>query len=118
MADMTPIDIVRWIWTLLTGWGVLFAIYNVREVLIDQWAVNQIRTRPADVLRLQTRAEVWSQVLILVALAADFIAGVTALAGQTGDALIALISSVVALIALSFSQTNQRQRIFRAIRER
>lgn len=116
--DVTPTDVIRWTWTFLTGWGVVFALYNVREVLIDHWAVSQIRTRPVDVLRMQTRGEVWNHALILAALAADFVAGVFALAGQSAGALIALILSAVALIQLSFMETNRRRRIFRAIRLR
>jgi hypothetical protein len=115
---VTPTDAIRWTWTFLTGWGVLFALWNVREVLVDHWAVSQIRTRPVDVLRLQTHGEVWNHALILGALAADFVAGVFALAGLSLGALTALILSAVALIVLSFMQTQRRRRIFRAIRLR
>lgn len=115
---MTPTDAIRWVWTFLTGWGVLFALNNVREVLIDHWAVSQVRTRPVDVLRLQTRGEVWNHALIFAALAADFVAGVCALTGFALGALTALIASAVALIVLSFTQTSRRRRIFRAIRLR
>lgn len=117
-SDMTPTDAIRWMWTFLTGWGVLFALYNVREVLIDHWAVSQIRRRPVDILRMHTRGEVWDHALILLALAADFVAGICALAGQSLWALSALILSAVALIVLSFMQTQRRRKIFRAIRLR
>jgi hypothetical protein len=114
---VTP-DWLRWAWTALTGSGVLFAMWNLREVLIDNWAVDQIRTRPVDVLRLQTRGAVYDHALIFAALAADFMAGVCALAGMSIGALVSLIASAIALIVLSFAQTQRRRRIFRALRMR
>lgn len=109
---------IRWSWTILTGCGVLFALYNLREVLIDNWAVSQTRRGPVNVLRLQTRAEVWNQSLILVALAGHFLAGAFALAGVSVGALVSLIVSAAALIILSFTQGHGRREIFSAIRVR
>lgn len=114
-------DVIRLGWTMLTGFGLVFALWNVREVLIDNWAISQVQTtpkRPVEVLKLQTRAEVWAHVLILGAIGGDFIAGVCSLVGFSLGALIALIASAAALIVLSFSQTRRRQRIFRALRLR
>jgi hypothetical protein len=78
---------------MLTAWGVLFALWNLREVLIDHWAISQVQHRPVAVLKLQTRGEVWNHALILVALASD-------------------------CIVLSFTQTQRRRHIFNAIRLR
>lgn len=118
---MTPTEVIRWMWTFLTGWGVLFALWNLKEVLIDNWAIAQVVTthrRPLDVLKLQTRSAVNDHALILGALLADFLAGGLAILGISVGALIALIISALALIALSFTQTRQRRRIFRAIQLR
>jgi hypothetical protein len=115
---VTPTDAIRWTWTMLTAWGVLFALWNLREVLIDHWAISQVQHRPVAVLKLQTRGEVWNHALILVALASDCIAGVFALAGVSIGALVALIVSAIALIVLSFTQTQRRRHIFNAIRLR
>lgn len=115
---MTPTDAIRWGWTFLTAWGVLFAVWNFREAVVDNWAVSQVRTRPVDVLRLQVRAEVYLHAMILLALFADFLAGVFALLAQSIGALVALIVSAAALIILSFGHTQRRRKIFQAIRLR
>ena len=119
---MTLVDaLLRWGWTALTGFGVLFALWNLREVLIDNWAISQVRTsqqRPVDVLKLQTRGAVWDHSLIFVVIAADFLAGVASLSAWAFGALLFLILSAAAAIALSFMQTQRRGRIFRALRLR
>jgi hypothetical protein len=106
---------IRWAWTILTGFGVCFAVWNVKEVLIDNWAVSQIRTRPLDVLRLQTRSAVYDHALIAGALTTDFMAGICALLGISTWALVMLMLSAGLLIVLSFTQTQRRRRIFRAL---
>jgi hypothetical protein len=111
-------DTIRWFWTILTGWGVLFALWNLREVLVDNWAVSQIRTRGTDVIKLQTRSAVWDHIFIFGAIAADCAAGVSAILGQPAIALVALIANAVLLMALSFTQTQRRRRIFRMLRLR
>jgi hypothetical protein len=111
---------LRWSWTFLNGWGVLFAAWNVREALLDYLAVLQVdrETRPINVLQLQVRAEIWLHAMILLALFANFMAGVLALSGWTGGALIGLIISAAALIVLSFGYAQRRRGIFRALRLR
>lgn len=109
-------DIIRWGWTLSTGFGLLFALWNMREALIDTWALAQSRMGDDDVLRLQTRSAVWEQVLIGGALGADFVAGAASFFGLAIISLSALLLSAVFLIALSFSQTQRRRRLFAVLR--
>lgn len=117
-SRVNPTEVIRWLWTFSAGGGVLFALINLREVLIDDRVVSQIRTRPVDLLRLQTHSDIGQHALILGALAADFVAGVFAILGISIGALVALIMSAAALIALSFTQTQRRKRIFDAVRFR
>jgi hypothetical protein len=109
-------ETIRWFWTILTGCGVLFALWNLREVLVDNWAVSQVRTKGTDVIKLQTRSAVWDHIFIFGAITADCIAGVSAILGQPAIALMALIGNAVLLMVLSFTQTQRRRRIFRMLR--
>lgn len=111
-------EIVRWGWTILTGFGALFAAWNLREVLIDNWAVARTRPKGLDVLRMQTRGAVFDHGLILLALILAFIAGVGALSGYPIVPLVALILQALVLIGLSVSQTERRRRILRHLRLR
>lgn len=115
---MTPDQIIRWTWTLLTGGGVLFAAWNFREVLIDSFAVSQVRRAGTDVLRMQTNGAVYDHGLIMVALALDFVAGVGAIAGAPLIPLVALVLQALALILLSISTTDRRRRVLRALKMR
>lgn len=115
---MTPDEIIRWTWTILTGCGALFAALNLREVLIDSWAVSQVRRAGMDVLRIQTHGAVYDHGLILLALLLDFVAGIGALMGIPLVPLVALIVQALALITLSFGQTQRRRRIFQALKLR
>lgn len=114
---MTFSDALRWGWTFLNGWGVIFALWNVREVLVDYWAIRQVdrRTRPINVLQLQVRAEIYLHAMILLALFANFIAGVFSLTAVPNGAVVALIVSAFALIVLSFNYARRRQQIFKAL---
>lgn len=115
---MTFTEALRWAWTMGTGFAVLFALWNLREAFVDHWAVSQIRTRPVDILRLQTQGEVWDHALILAALGSLFAAGMFSLFSLPDGALVSLIVCAVALIVLSFSQTHRRRRVFGALRLR
>jgi hypothetical protein len=115
---VTVDEVIRWGWTILTALGMLFAGWNLREVLIDNWAVSQIRRQGLDVLRMQTHGAVYDHTLILLALMLDFVAGVGAVAGVPLVPLVALIAQALALIALSFSQTQRRRHILRTLRLR
>lgn len=113
-------DGLRWTWTFLNFWGVIFAIWNVREVVVDYWAIDQVdrQTRPLNVLRLQVGTEVFLHVIVLVALLANFLAGVVAIAGFPIAALIMLIVSAASLIVLSFVYAQRRRATFRALQLR
>lgn len=67
---------------------------------------------------MTTRSGVYDSALILAALAADLLAGIFALAAFPTGALISLIASAGCLIVLSFTQTQRRRQIFRAIQLR
>lgn len=115
---MTPDQIIRWTWTVLTACGTLFAAWNLREVLIDSWAVSQVRRSSIDVLRILTTGAVYDHGLILLALLLDFVAGIGALVSIPLVPLIALIVQALALILLSFGQTRRRRQIVTALRLR
>lgn len=118
MPTMSTNDSIRWTWTIATGLGVAFASWNLREVLIDNWALSESPQFGVEVLRLQTRSAVWDHALILAALASDFAAGACSLLGLATGALIALLASALLLILLSFSQTQRRRRLFDVLRLR
>lgn len=115
---MNANDVIRWGWTLAYGFGAVFALWNLREVLIDNWAVSEIPMEEADVLRLQSRGAVWDHTLILAALLANALAGVCSVIGFGLGALIALFLGAVPLIVLSFTQTQRRRRVFHELRQR
>lgn len=109
---------LRWSWTIFTGFGLVFALWNLREVLIDN-VVSSASKRPGvDLLKLQTRGEVWNHALISVILVAHFLAGISALVAWSLGALSFLLLSAAAAVALSLTQTRRRQRIFRHLRLR
>lgn len=124
MNDPDATSVIRWVWTLSAGFGVLFAIFNLGEVLVDNWVIGQEqsatveRSRPVELLRLQTRSSVYDHGLILFALTADLLAGIFAIAGVPPGALISLVASAGALIALSFTQAQRRRKLFSALRLR
>lgn len=102
----------------MTALGVVFGIWNLREVLIDNWALSESPQRGIEVLKIQTHNAVIDHALILAALMADFIAGACSLFGWATLALIALLCSAAILIALSFTQTQRRRRLFDTLRLR
>lgn len=115
---MTFNDIIRWGWTLCTGFGLAYALWNLREVLIDNWVLSQSPQRTDEVVGLQMRTVVWEHTLIVAALSADFIAGVSSFFALSLIALVALLLSALFLIALSFTQTQRRNRLLKALRLR
>lgn len=115
---MTLNDIIRWGWTLCTGFGLVFALWNMREVLIDNWALSESSQHDVDVLRLQARSAVWDHGLVLAALTANFVAGVSSFFALSLVALSALLLSAIFLIALSFTQTQRRRQLFDLLRLR
>jgi hypothetical protein len=112
---VTDTTTIRWLWTILTSAGVLYALWNVREVLIDNWAVSQVRTRKAGVVKFQTRGAVHDHFFILGAIAADCVAGVSAILGQPAVALVALIMNAVFLVVLVAAWTYRRRKLFRML---
>ena len=111
-------DYIRWGWTGLTGLGALFALWNLREVLIDNWALSESPQRGVQVLKIQTHNAVYEHTLIFAVLVSDFLAGASSLIGWTTGALVSLLLSAVILIVLSFTQTQRRRRLFSVLRLR
>lgn len=111
-------DLIRWSWTILTGLGVLFSLWNLREVILDNRALEQSPQRGIEVLRLQTQSAIWDHGLIMAALLAEFIAGVSSFFQVSMVALVALIASAAILVILSAGQTQRRRRLFEVLRLR
>lgn len=106
-------NLIRWAWTVFTAAGTLYAAWNLKEALIDNWANTQVRPCATPVQRMQFRGAVGDQGLLFAALALECLAGVGALAGYPLVPLVALCAEALALIALSFTQTRRRQRLFK-----
>lgn len=118
LDDLSFNALIRWGWTSLTAVGVVSALWNLREALVDNWALSQSPQGGIEVLRMQTRNSIWDHALILAALAGNLIAGVCSLFGFATGALLSLLLSAGLLIYLSFSQTQRRRRLFDVLRLR
>jgi hypothetical protein len=111
-------DVLRWTWTLATGFGTLMMLVLLREVIIDNWAISQVRRPGTDVLRMIARNEVTDQWIRLAAIGTLFVAGVASLIHLTEIALWLLIASALAQIFLGTAKVLHRRKLFRQIRVR
>jgi len=116
---VTPTEILRWSWTIASAIGAGYAFWNLRQALITNWAVHQVRKNAGvDTVKMVTRDDVWLHAYILAALGANAMAGATAIAGQSLLALISLIVSAALLVGLSLTHAQRLKRIFSQIRLR
>jgi hypothetical protein len=106
---------IRVCWTILTFSGTIVASVNCREAVIDY---RVLRTADIDgTLRLQAGGAVYDQSLKVIALGADFLAGLASfLPFMTPIPLVMLCISALMLINLSFAQERRRQRLLTMLR--
>jgi hypothetical protein len=113
---VTPLEVLRAVWTIGTGLGTLVMLALLREVLIDNWAISQITRPSTSVLRMTTRGEVDDQIIRLVAVASLFLAGLMTYAGQSTVVIALLCISAAAQVALGTVKLQRRRRLLRTLR--
>ena len=115
-SAVRPLEALRLLWTIGTGFGALRALYLLRQVWLDDSAIRQVRPPRADFLRVHTRGEVWDQAVLTVKIAALFLAGVASLTVDSFWPVIGICVSVALLIYLQEVKLARRRRIFRTLR--
>jgi hypothetical protein len=114
---VAPVDVLRAVWTGGTGLGTLIMIALLREVMIDNWAISQIRRPGTDVLRVVAQGEVWDQTIRLTGVASLFFAGVLSYVPGTGEfVLMLLVLSAAAQVFLATVKMNRRRQLMRTLR--
>jgi hypothetical protein len=125
MSHMRTLDYVRVGWIVGTGIGMTLVAANLREALIDLWALNQSPRHTIEVLQIQARGTVWDQLLKIVAMSSLFGIGLAATTERHRTRGQRYLLSVVlmllnggCLVVLSWMQNRRRHLISQALRLR
>ena len=122
---MRTLDYVRLGWIVGTGAGILLVLGNLREAVMDLWALNQSPRHVIAVLQIQARGIVWDQLLKIVAMSSLFGIGLASTPQRRRTRGQRYLLSVVlmllnggCLVVLSWMQNRRRHLISRALRLR
>lgn len=113
-----PNDLLRWGWTILTLCGLLFALRNLREAILDEWALAGSTRRADEASMISARGVVWDMSLKSILHAANFGAGVSSLLGFGLGALAGLVISALVAIILSYGQMQRHRALLDVLRRR
>lgn len=106
-------DLIRYGWTISAAIAVPYALWNLRDLLIDGYAVSQDRRQiVTDSEREQTKSDIWIHGLLAIVIMCNLAAGAFAISGNNIGALTCLFVALWTKIFLVFNHARRRRLIF------